>query len=74
VGCSLLAPAPRGFPRSSLRLAGRPNPFEQHTRGFVAGILGHQLAAERLGQQGWREPIDDLAGGVEAGFELVGDG
>ena len=74
VGCNLPPPAPRGFARISFRLAGRPDPFQQHARRFVVGVLGHQLAAEGLGQQGWGEAIDDLAGGGEAGFELVGEG
>ena len=74
VGCSLGATTPRGFARTSLRLKGRPNPVQQNTRRFIAGILGHQLAAEGLGQQGWGEAIDHLAGGCEAGFELVGEG
>jgi hypothetical protein len=73
VGCSLLATTPRGFACAGLRLAGRPNALQENTRRLVAGILGHQLAAERLGQQGWGEAIDDLAGGMEAGFKLVGE-
>ena len=72
VGCNLPPPTPRGFARTSIRLAGRPNPCEQLARRFVAGVLGHQLAAEGLGKQGWGEAIDDLSGGGEAGFELVG--
>jgi hypothetical protein len=59
---------------SSLRLTGRPNPFQQHACRFVARILGHQFATEGLGEEGWGEAIDDLAGGCEAGFELVGEG
>lgn len=74
VGCSLLPPAPRGLASTSLRLSGRPDPFQQHARRFVVGILGHQLAAEGLGQQRWGEAIDDLAGSGEAAFELVGEG
>jgi hypothetical protein len=38
------------------------------------GGLGHHLAAERLGQQGRRQPLDDPAGGGEPGFELVSEG
>ena len=56
------------------RLAGRPDPLQQNARGFVVRVLGNELAAEGLGQQGWGEAIDDLAGGCEAGFELVGEG
>jgi hypothetical protein len=55
VGWSLPASTPRGLGCSGLRQAGRPDPFEQHARWFVVGVLGHQLTAERLGQQ--RRPM-----------------
>ena len=48
--------------------------LEQHRGGLVVRVLGDQLAAEGLGEQGGRQALDLGAGGGVAGFEAVGVG
>ncbi len=49
-----------------------PNTLEQYAGGFVVGVLRHPLAAEGFGENRERQLVDTGAGGVVAGFDVVG--
>jgi hypothetical protein len=40
----------------------RPDPLQQHVYGFILRVLRHKLAAERFGEDGLIEMIDQFAG------------
>lgn len=48
--------------------------LEQDAGRFVGRVLGHELAAEGLGQDALGQRIDASAGIGQASFELVGEG
>lgn len=48
--------------------------FQQHAGRFVGGVLWHQFAAERLGEQTLGQRVDALLGSGDLGFQLVGVG
>jgi hypothetical protein len=48
-----------------------PDPVQKHTRGLVVRVLRHQLATERLSEDGLVEVVDQLAGAGGLGREAI---
>jgi hypothetical protein len=46
------------------------NPIEQNIGGFVGGVLGDEVAAEGLGEDGLVETIAEFDGFLVFGFDL----
>jgi hypothetical protein len=63
-----------GAALGSLFPAVLPDSFQQLRRGFVGGVLGDELPAEGLGEDGLGQPVDVGFGFLAARFDVVGDG